>query len=95
MKNQIRIATAGISRRLFTTFAMLLLLAIPVLSYSQAPAPPPPGPGGSGGGSPDQPLGGVPFDQNMTLAFLLVAIVFAVIILKRRQKKDKDIIQLH
>ena len=82
----------AISRQVLNTFAMICLLIIPAISsYSQAPSPPPPGPGGSGGGSPDQPLGGVPFDDNMTLAFLAIAIVFAIVILKRIQKRNVSI----
>ena len=61
----------------------LCIVELPVISYSQ-PAPPP-GSGGSGT-SPDTPLG-VPFDADMNLIFAAVGVVFAVIILKKVQRK--------
>jgi hypothetical protein len=61
----------------------VLLLLSPALVFSQ---PSPPGPGG---GSPDTPLG-VPFSDNMNLLLLLAGVVFAVVILKRMQKKKAN-----
>ena len=73
----------GTGRLLLTGFVMLNALILPAIGYSQSP--PPPGPGGNGG-NPDNPLG-APFDPYMNLAFLALAIVFALVILKRHQKK--------
>jgi len=72
-----------ISKWFIGGFAMLYVSVIPAIGYSQSP--PPPGPGGNGG-NPDSPLG-VPFDTNMNIMFVLVAVVFAVIVLKRIQKE--------
>lgn len=59
---------------------MVLNLLVPLMGIAQSP--PPPGPGG---GNPDDPLA-VPFDQNLTLAFLAVSIVFAVVKYKQIKK---------
>jgi hypothetical protein len=66
-------------------FALVVfcLTVLPAISFGQ---PAPPGPGGTGG-NPDTPLGGVPFDNNMNLLFLLVGVVFAIVILKKSQNK--------
>jgi len=69
--------------RLSRGLSALLLLIVPVLGYSQ-PAPPP-GSGGSGT-SPDTPLG-VPFDADMNLVFAALGVVFALLILRRMNKK--------
>lgn len=59
------------------------MIALPVIGYSQ-PAPPP-GSGGSGT-SPDTPLS-VPFDADMNFMFAAIAVVFAVVMIKKLQKK--------
>jgi len=61
----------------------LCTIVLPVISYSQ-PAPPP-GSGGSGT-SPDTPLG-VPFDADMNLIFAAMGVIFALIVMKKVQKK--------
>lgn len=62
----------------------ICMLVIPALSYSQ-PAPPP-GSGGSGT-SPDTPLG-VPFDGYMNIAFAVAGVIFAIVIMRKLQKKE-------
>jgi hypothetical protein len=88
MKHPLKLTTMKISKWFIAGFAMLCVLVIPAIGYSQSP--PPPGPGGNGG-NPDSPLG-VPFDPYMNLAFLALSIVFAVVILKKYQKRG--IVQL-
>jgi hypothetical protein len=64
---------------------LVAVLLSPALGYSQATPPPPTG-GSGGGSSPDSPLG-VPFDYKLNLLFLLAAVIFAVVIMRKSQKK--------
>jgi hypothetical protein len=73
------------------TYVQLLLLLVaatsllPTAGYSQATPPPPTG--GSGGGSlPDSPLG-VPFDWKLNLLLAAAGLVFAVMVINKRNKQ--------
>jgi hypothetical protein len=81
-------STVKRGRKNWKLYALVMFcsLVLPAISFGQ---PAPPGPGGTGG-NPDTPLGGVPFDNNMNLLLLLAGIVFAVVILKRVQKKKAN-----
>ena len=75
--------TKGYKNWKLCALVIFCLAVLPAISFGQ---PAPPGPGGTGG-NPDTPLSGVPFDNNMNLLLLLAGVVFAVVILKRVQKK--------
>jgi hypothetical protein len=77
--------------RVNKSYLQLLLLFVaatallPTTGYSQATPPPPTG--GSGGGSlPDSPLG-VPFDWKMNLLLAAAGLVFAVIVINKRNRQ--------
>ncbi len=91
MKHSSKVA-AAIGKWLISVLAMISVLALPAIGYSQS-SPPPPGPGSGGGGNPDTPLGGVPFDTNMTMVFFALAIVFAVVVVKKYQKRQLALLQ--
>jgi len=83
MKRESTLSTTGFSRRLSFALLTVCMLVVPMLGYSQ-PAPPP-GSGGSGT-SPDTPLG-VPFSGEMNIAFAIVGVIFAVMVMRKLQKK--------
>ena len=66
----------AVKKKLIQFFVAACLLVIPAISFCQAP----PGPGDD---NPD-----VPFDKNMNLVFLAVGIVFAVVIIARKLRKN-------
>jgi hypothetical protein len=82
MKNQLKSAMRHCKKSMIYTF-ILSLSIFPVISFGQ---PAPPGPGGTGG-NPDTPLGGVPFDDNLNMLLLMAGVIFAVLVLKKMQKK--------
>ncbi|UAY51601.1 hypothetical protein [Ferruginibacter albus] len=65
--------------------ALVILFILPVVSFAQDDSPSAPGPQG---GSPDQNHTlAVPFDSNMNFMFLLIAVFFAAIVIRKIQAK--------
>ena len=80
---QLKCTASGYLSKLFF-IAMILLW--PFCSISQNPANPI-----TNGGAPVGELAVVPFDENMTLLFLLAGLAFAVIVtVKQRRKQQTD-----
>ena len=67
----------AVKKKLIQFFVTACLLVIPAISFCQT------GPPGPGDDNPD-----VPFDKNMNLVFLAVGIVFAVVIIARKLRKN-------
>jgi hypothetical protein len=60
-----------------------LMVMIPSVGMSQPGAP------GGGGGNPDSPLPpSVPFDWKLNIAFLITGLLFAIVVLKKLQRKQ-------
>jgi hypothetical protein len=68
--------------RLIQLSAVLVVLAMPVLSYAQPPDP-------TDGGEPVGP--DAPFDGNMSLVFLVLGVVFAAVIVMQEVKKRRTL----
>ncbi|HXP49495.1 MAG TPA: hypothetical protein VN922_06070 [Bacteroidia bacterium] len=79
-------------RALLLLMISSIITLMPTLSYGQTPPPPT---GGSGGGSlPDSPLG-VPFDWKLNLLLAIAGIIFAVMVIRRKQKQKNEIGKMH
>lgn len=78
--------TVNFKRKMQRVFLMLagLLFMLPNIGIS-SPQPPPGAPGPLGG-SPD-PLG-VPFDWRLNMLLIAAGIIFAIVILKKVQKRN-------
>jgi hypothetical protein len=72
-------------KKLSKISVIVLAALVPVLGYTQPTPPPPNGNGGNQTGTnPDS----VPFDGNMNVLFALVAIVFAIVVIRHMQKRQ-------
>jgi len=73
-------------KKLSKISVIVLAALVPVFSYGQLPTPPPPNGnvGPNSGTNPDS----VPFDGNMNILFALVAIVFAIVVIRHMQKRQ-------
>ncbi|MFT3681076.1 MAG: hypothetical protein QM791_12430 [Ferruginibacter sp.] len=76
----------AVKEKLQHVLATAFLMALPFIGFSQ-PGALPSGP--EVGGGEDQNPDAVPFDSNMTLVFLGIALAFVAVVMIRRARKAK------
>ena len=87
MKIQSASLVSGLKKWMIPAFVIVCLLILPGIGSGQTPPPP-----GGGDGNPDNTLA-VPFSGYMNLLFLVTAVVYAMITLRRLQKKPVAILK--